>query len=384
MAGKYEQEQLFLAEIERACDGNVEVLSPFTSKKKLLKFKCKICGSEWEEKPRSLLRRNNKCPYCGKIEVEKNLKENYKKKLQIYQIDLIGKYKGSKRQVLHKCLKCGETFMMTPANIIKSKGNVCKKCRDKERGKITTIDEYNRVIHEIFPNLMACGEFKDIYSPVHLRCMICGNEFVKKEARSVLRGNGCQRCSWNKKFLTNDNFLDKLQKINPYIESCEEYKGSKVKINFKCLRCGKTFRMQPRAALEGEGCPWCNRSKGENSIEDFLNEKNIKFFPQYSFKDCKNQRVLRFDFYLPDFNLCIEYDGKQHYLPIEYFGGIEKFEELKKRDIIKEEYCQNMNINFLRIKYDEDIREKLLYYLEPGYIESMVEDLEYIVRKEES
>ena len=58
-----------------------------------------------------------------------------------------------------------------------------------------------------------------------------------------------------------------------------------------------------------------------------------------------------FDFYLPNFNLCIEYDGLQHFKSVKYWGGIEGFKKLKKHDKIKNKFCKSNNIKLLRIKY---------------------------------
>ena len=66
-----------------------------------------------------------------------------------------------------------------------------------------------------------------------------------------------------------------------------------------------------------------------------------------------------FDFYLPDYNACIEYDGQQHFEPIDFFGGEEKFKKTIQRDEIKTNYCLVNNIRLLRIRYDENVIEAL-------------------------
>lgn len=68
---------------------------------------------------------------------------------------------------------------------------------------------------------------------------------------------------------------------------------------------------------------------------------------------------IHFDFYLPEENICIEFDGEQHFRPIDYFGGENTFKLTQKRDKIKNKYCKNNNIKLLRIKYDENITKKL-------------------------
>ena len=111
-----------------------------------------------------------------------------------------------------------------------------------------------------------------------------------------------------------------------------------------------------------KGCPYCFDtkkfvfSKGEKAIEQVLQDLNITYLPQYTFSDCKDKNMLPFDFYLPDLNKCIEYDGQHHYYPVTFNGvSEEKAKENHlitiKHDQIKNEYCKNNNIELLRIPY---------------------------------
>lgn len=84
---------------------------------------------------------------------------------------------------------------------------------------------------------------------------------------------------------------------------------------------------------------------------------------QKTFENCSSKALLRFDFYLPEHNLCIEYNGIQHYESVGYFGGDENLTIVQKRDNIKKDYCINENIKLLIIKYDENVFEKLHDYL---------------------
>ena len=107
------------------------------------------------------------------------------------------------------------------------------------------------------------------------------------------------------------------------------------------------------------GCPDCNNSIGENEIEKILINNNIKYDKQKMFNDCKYKNLLRFDFYLEDYNICLEYDGIQHFKINEYYGGEKAFKEQKIKDSIKNEYCKNNNIELIRIRYNEKVNKKL-------------------------
>ena len=85
----------------------------------------------------------------------------------------------------------------------------------------------------------------------------------------------------------------------------------------------------------------------------FLIKYNIKYTSEKSFKELKklSEGTLRYDFYLPIYNLCIEYQGIQHYEPISAWGGVDHFNYRKCKDQIKFEFCKNNKINFLEIPY---------------------------------
>jgi very-short-patch-repair endonuclease len=70
-----------------------------------------------------------------------------------------------------------------------------------------------------------------------------------------------------------------------------------------------------------------------------------------------------FDFYLPDYNILIEYDGRQHFESVDLFGGQEGFERRKLNDEIKNKYCIKNGIHLLRISHLEDVDSKLNDFL---------------------
>ena len=83
---------------------------------------------------------------------------------------------------------------------------------------------------------------------------------------------------------------------------------------------------------------------------------------EHRFIDCVNIHPLRFDFYIPSRRTCIEFDGIQHYQPVEYFGGQTAYEKAKINDKIKNDYCEDNYINLIRIRWDQidDIQQILL------------------------
>lgn len=134
--------------------------------------------------------------------------------------------------------------------------------------------------------------------------------------------------------------------------------------NYKCIRDGYEGYIREDHLEKGHGCPVCNNSIGEKCVIQYLKKHKIKFLPQYSFDDCRYKEKLYFDFYLPNYNACIEYDGIQHFEPVDFAGrgeewANEQFKYIILRDNIKNNYCKNNGIQLCRIKYTQDIKETL-------------------------
>ena len=152
-----------------------------------------------------------------------------------------------------------------------------------------------------------------------------------------------------------DKFNNNAEKLkNPNIEIVGEYIGAHEKIECKCLKCGATFYLRADHIRRGIGHSGCNKSLGEERTETYLKNNGYNYICQYRFDDCiRKERSMPFDFYLPDLNIAIEYDGIQPYKPVMTFGGEEAFAELKLNDNFKTEYCHKNNIKLIRIPYTE-------------------------------
>lgn len=165
---------------------------------------------------------------------------------------------------------------------------------------------------------------------------------------SLRKGRKCRKCSGSMKYSINE-VKEYLQKFDYKLLS-NEYIDNKHKIKIQCPK-GHVFEMRFNNFVRGIRCPECNKSNGEEEIERILTKYEINVIFQYRFKDCKFYNILPFDFYLPNYNYCIEFDGIQHYEIRTKFGGLESFIDRKIRDTVKNEYCKNNNIKLIRIPY---------------------------------
>lgn len=153
-------------------------------------------------------------------------------------------------------------------------------------------------------------------------------------------------------------------------EVLSDYVKDDEKILIKHISCGHEYKVKPTKFIEGRRCPKCKKSKGEVAISKLLDRNNIKYIEQYRFKDCRNRFPLPFDFAILDENdsviHLIEFQGIQHYQPVRFLGGEERFNYTKNNDLIKFNYCKDNNIPLLTISYrdfnkiEDIIKENIL------------------------
>ena len=118
-----------------------------------------------------------------------------------------------------------------------------------------------------------------------------------------------------------------------------------------------------------QSCGCSKESHGERKIRTILENSNISFKQEYSFKNLKNpltNQPLRFDFYLPEQNICIEYDGEQHFKELDAHYFFEDLTTIQARDNIKNKYCTENNIILIRIPYTDYKRISKKYLEDQG------------------
>lgn len=172
--------------------------------------------------------------------------------------------------------------------------------------------------------------------------------------------------------MTLEEFIERANKVHgigTYDYSKVNYVNMNTEVIITCLKHGD-FPQKPDNHLSGEGCPKCNNYKGEIAIRKFLTECKIEFEEQKKFDDCKDKRQLPFDFYIPFYNLCIEFDGEGHFKPIKRSKEMtdkqaeENLNYVQRHDEIKTNYCKNNGIKLLRLKNYKTIEKELEKYFQ--------------------
>ena len=194
-------------------------------------------------------------------------------------------------------------------------------------------------------------------------CIICPihGEFWQKPV-DHLRGAGCKHCACvnNGKttVLTTEDFIRKARLVhgNKYDYSLvhKDAKSTDI-VPIICNKHG-IFYQALQHHKRGSGCPHCQKSYGEERIDKFLKLHDIEFSRQHKMFNedlfCKNKKFF-VDFFLPKYNVVIEFNGAQHYRPVDFFGGQEKFIQQQNRDASLRFYCENHKIKLIEIPYTE-------------------------------
>lgn len=241
-------------------------------------------------------------------------------------------------------------------------GNDCRKCSQmkisdnlkgiKKINKLnskTIIDRLENMYEYDYSKCKITGSrnsaiISDILCPIH-------GFFSKRLNNHMRQKQGCNLCGRNN--LNKDIFVDRSNTIhqNKYDYSKFNYTNNRESSIIICPEHGE-FNQRADKHLIGQGCPICYRntiSKGEKFIRSFLISRNISFDEQKQIPGSK----LKMDFFLPEKNICIEYDGIQHFEPRSKFGGSKEFDIQKSRDLRKNDYCKNNNIRLIRIPYKD-------------------------------
>lgn len=240
------------------------------------------------------------------------------------------------------------SFFQTPYE--HKKGSGCPICRKGSK----TADEFRKQLEEQFPQHdWKDASYKNNYTPVVGYCKLHGK--FEQYPYKLIHGFSCKECnlklSQEHKKISFEEFKRRAFEIHQKTYEYLDYSGMSFDVKIKCPKHG-WFVQKAYVHCRGDFCPKCKRSRGEDLIENYLIENNIKHICQYSFDDCRFKRKLRFDFYLPETNTVIEFNGEQHYKWVKYYDKTyHSFLEGKHCDWLKRKYCRDNNINLIVVPY---------------------------------
>lgn len=312
--------------------------------------------------------KGHRCKTCTDDNNRRKIREKYFRsfiaELEKDGYNLVGDYVDSQTPVQIKHLSCNHTYSVRPVFYLR-KNTRCPKCSGNL--KRTQKDFEEEVYNIVGEEYKVTGIYTGSASPIKMKHINekCGNYEWCISPKSFLSQNGrCPKCNGNAR-LNTDSFKKAMRSLvaNEY-SLIGEYKNHKtpVKIRHNNEVCEnyEWICYPGNFTHHGYRCPKCNSkmSSGERMTIDFLDEKAIKYEMQKTYNDLFYKNKLRYDFYLPDYNLLIEIDGHQHFMPRDFSGKGKKQAELsfkttKKLDRMKDDYAERNQIKILRIPYWE-------------------------------
>lgn len=265
-----------------------------------------------------------------------------------------------------QCDNCGKKYEMTCAgyfkgfNKSKEKGTILKHFCNDCKAEVTREKWYDDA-REICDNkgyvlLSKKEDLANNTTYIKYVCPIHGEHLMR--LNNFLNGKGCPDCipeSNRERFkLSPDEVEKRVKECGGNLLNKEDYINQTEKnLLIECFECGKPFLTSLRNYTQHDGqvCDDCSgiESVGEKRIRHYLEGNKINFIPQKWFADCRDSNPLPFDFYLPDYNVIIEFDGRQHFTETNYFSY--SLEITQKHDKIKNNYCKAKGIYLIRIPH---------------------------------
>ena len=336
-----------------AVNKNIIVLDELKNKRDKVLCVCKIDGYEWRTVPYDLIRGSG-CHQCGGV--PRYTTETFKSRLSKISpsIKITGEYVRAHNKIDWECGVCNSKNSSLACGLINGTG--CPKCAISRRAKEQTkphheyVGEVEKLVGKEYDVI---GKYEGTDSPVLMKHNLCGESFETRP-HNFLRGTRCPKCNGGVRKKTTEYFKQEVSDVSDgEYEFIDEYIDNRRNHKFKHIECGRVFETSPDSFLnQNTRCTHCFfLSNGETEIQKTLERLGVYFVQEKSFDDLIHIGKLRFDFYLPEVNLCIEFDGRQHFESIPHWGGNLALEETQKRDIIKNNYCLDNNINLLRIKH---------------------------------
>ena len=273
----------------------------------------------------------------------------------------------NKPEGIFVCPECGKDFRAQVGNVVSGNTKRCSnhkaECMAKNMSKDITGQRFGKLTA-----IKWTGEYRGTNRVWLCKCD-CGE--YREVDINTLPQNGVKSSKKCVKYPYKDLKNQRFGKLIA-LEPTDKRADNKVVWKCKC-DCGNICYVSSTHLSNGDtkSCGCLGKSYGEWIISNFLTSKNVFFYQEYKFNDCINPKTnqkLRFDFYLPDYNCCIEYDGRQHFFSRNSGWDTEQNTQIiKYRDSIKNNYCEENKINLIRVPYfipEKDIPhflEKELY-----------------------
>ena len=314
---------------------------------------CKIHGDFWQAASNHVARKSG-CPSCaGQKKYDRDVISERAKKIYGNKFDCSEVEVGNELSMINvKCPKHGIIRVM--AMVFLRGKTRCPDCERERKGR--EFIEKATVIHGGIYDYSRV-KYVDIIVKVEIICKKHG--IFKQDTGSHLNGSGCPKCFGDRLSLTNEEFTRRARLVHGlrYDYSKVEYLKCHDKVVIICHKHG-AFLQAPTAHLLGHGCQKCFLPRSEENVARVLDSLGEKYERQKKFPECRDKKVLSYDFYLPLRRILIEADGLHHFLPVSFSKGgsgaefkAERFASVKRRDHIKNEFAKTHGFELIRLPH---------------------------------
>lgn len=343
-----------------------EVKGQYKSQKDHVAVKCLECHTETTVRASSLINGSG-CNTCRLNGGTTKTHEQFMKEVREKNVHLniLGTYRGNKIHIECQCVYCGNIHTKTPSMILQ--GQQCRKCSHNSRRK--THEQFMMEVTQANSTVEVLDEFSGYDMYMSVRCKKCSREY-KTTGRTLLAGHGCKVCSVSLSEDKKREIERTLKELEHPHTILEPYRILNDTVRVKCDLCLYERNVRLASLLENtRGCVKCSQSTKEKHISALLDELQVDYFVEHKFKDALTPKgnPFKFDFYIPEKALVIEYDGEYHYKDRGIPGEDRRLEIVQEYDRLKNEYAEGKGIVMLRVNYfmtDEEINNEIMKYLD--------------------
>lgn len=358
----------------------IKRLSSYIEYETNIDLECLICENLWSARIDSILSGSG-CPPCA--HKNKAYDNNYiDEQLKNRNIIRVEDFKNMNKRIKFQCIICLKEWPAKPADLINTHKSGCSRCNGCEKLSNEVID-FRLKDREI----IRIGDYKGNKKNIDWQCLKCDNVWPASPKSITVSKSGCPRCS-KREILTNDIVDKRLIDKNRTIKRISDITGGNSHNKWQCLKCNYIWPASPDNVLNNNsGGPKCNKHLGEKAISKILDRNQINYIMGYRIYingKIFDEKPKLVDFYLPDYNLFIEYNGQQHYEPVT-FGGISKLraQERFEKQVIRDQEIRNYaKINKIFL-YEMDYRnysKKILKQTQLTFEEILEKDILILIK----
>jgi len=280
-------------------------------------------------------------------------------------------YAGRHTKIMCRHNTCGYIWKVEAGAFLGNKnfkGSRCPMCCPVNNHQKSDDIFKKQVIELTNGEYEAVSTYKNARTPVSIRHNKCGH-IIKLVPYSFMQGVGCWHCNGGHTYVASEVPEVVKEKTLGDYEVISEYTGYYDTLLVKHVTCGAMFETSLQQVMAGRGirCYTCFGSHGEANVASWLHSKGISYIGQKSFKGLKYKSLLSYDFYIPADKTLIEYQGYQHYYPVDFFGGEDKFAMQQESDRMKREYANKHNYRLIAIPYTYNTSEAVYEFLSDNY-----------------